>query len=77
MLLAFDNFVPSSVGSVSSLQTTSHYLIGNVETTVEGNALPGKLPETPLRAEPPSSYKVNLMLSALFMWCYHRQLQLR
>ncbi|KAL1770342.1 glycoprotein integral membrane protein 1 isoform X1 [Sigmodon hispidus] len=46
------------VGSISSLQTTSHYLTGNVETTVEGNALPGKLPETPLRAEPPSSYKV-------------------
>ncbi|ERE84879.1 hypothetical protein H671_2g5636 [Cricetulus griseus] len=45
-------------GSVTSLQTTSHYLIGSVETTVEGNALPGKLPETPLRAEPPSSYKV-------------------
>ncbi|KAK7816587.1 hypothetical protein U0070_000440 [Myodes glareolus] len=43
--------------SISSLQTTSHYLVGNVETTVEGNALPGKLPETPLRAEPPSSYK--------------------
>ncbi|XP_052025683.1 glycoprotein integral membrane protein 1 isoform X2 [Apodemus sylvaticus] len=46
------------VGTVSSLQTTSHYLIGNVETTMDGNALPGKLPETPLRAEPPSSYKV-------------------
>ncbi|KAL6085646.1 hypothetical protein STEG23_034259 [Scotinomys teguina] len=46
------------VGSGSSLQTTSHYLTGNVETTMEGNALPGKLPETPLRAEPPSSYKV-------------------
>ena len=46
------------VGTVSSLQTTSHYLMGNVETTVDGNALPGKLPETPLRAEPPSSYKV-------------------
>lgn len=42
----------------SSLQTNSHYLIGNMETTVGGNALPGKLPETPLRAEPPSSYKV-------------------
>ncbi|XP_043313105.1 glycoprotein integral membrane protein 1 isoform X1 [Cervus canadensis] len=43
--------------SVSSLQTTSQYLIRNVETTVN-EALPGKLPETPLRAEPPSSYKV-------------------
>ncbi|XP_008828638.1 glycoprotein integral membrane protein 1 isoform X2 [Nannospalax galili] len=44
--------------SVSSLQTTSQYLIRNVETTADENALPGKLPETPLRAEPPSSYKV-------------------
>ncbi|XP_070273586.1 glycoprotein integral membrane protein 1 isoform X1 [Myotis yumanensis] len=46
------------VESVSSLQTTSQYLIRNVETTVDGDALPGKLPETPLRAEAPSSYKV-------------------
>ena len=30
-----------------------------METTVDEDALPGKLPETPLRAEPPSSYKVN------------------
>ncbi|XP_013372836.1 PREDICTED: glycoprotein integral membrane protein 1 [Chinchilla lanigera] len=44
--------------SVNSLQTTSQYLIRSVETTVDENALPGKLPETPLRAEPPSSYKV-------------------
>ncbi|XP_004673984.1 PREDICTED: glycoprotein integral membrane protein 1 [Condylura cristata] len=44
--------------SVSSLQTTSQYLVRNVETTVDEDALPGKLPETPLRAEPPSSYKV-------------------
>ncbi|KAI5938500.1 glycoprotein integral membrane protein 1 isoform X1 [Manis javanica] len=44
--------------SVRSSQTTSQYLIRNVETTVDGDALPGKLPETPLRAEPPSSYKV-------------------
>ncbi|XP_023044191.1 glycoprotein integral membrane protein 1 isoform X2 [Piliocolobus tephrosceles] len=44
--------------SVSSLQTTSQYLIRNVETTVDDDVLPGKLPETPLRAEPPSSYKV-------------------
>ncbi|XP_006984510.1 glycoprotein integral membrane protein 1 isoform X2 [Peromyscus maniculatus bairdii] len=56
ILFTLPNF--SKKGSISSLQTTSHYLIGNVETTVEGNALPGKLPETPLRAEPPSSYKV-------------------
>ncbi|XP_028620224.1 glycoprotein integral membrane protein 1 isoform X2 [Grammomys surdaster] len=48
----------SKKGTVSSLQTNSHYLIGSMETTVDGNALPGKLPETPLRAEPPSSYKV-------------------
>ncbi|XP_054426075.1 glycoprotein integral membrane protein 1 [Pteronotus mesoamericanus] len=46
------------VESVSSLQTTSQYLIRNVETTVDEDALPGKLPETPLRAETPSSYKV-------------------
>ncbi|KAM6180939.1 glycoprotein integral membrane protein 1 isoform 2-T2 [Erethizon dorsatum] len=44
--------------SVNSLQTTSQYLIRNVETTGDENALPGKLPKTPLRAEPPSSYKV-------------------
>ncbi|XP_045699229.1 glycoprotein integral membrane protein 1 [Phyllostomus hastatus] len=44
--------------SGSSLQTTSQYLVRNVETTVDEDALPGKLPETPLRAEIPSSYKV-------------------
>ncbi|XP_013004292.1 glycoprotein integral membrane protein 1 isoform X2 [Cavia porcellus] len=44
--------------SVNSLQTTSQYLIRNMETTVDESALSGKLPETPLRAEPPSSYKV-------------------
>ncbi|XP_004368896.1 glycoprotein integral membrane protein 1 [Trichechus manatus latirostris] len=44
--------------SAGSLQTTSQYLIRNVETTIDEVALPGKLPETPLRAEPPSSYKV-------------------
>ncbi|XP_049551150.1 glycoprotein integral membrane protein 1 isoform X1 [Orcinus orca] len=48
--------------SVSSLQTTSQYLIRNVETTVNEDALPGKLPETPLRAEPPSSYKVRKVM---------------
>ncbi|OBS64636.1 hypothetical protein A6R68_06820, partial [Neotoma lepida] len=57
VLLTLPSF-SKKVGSISSLQTTSHYLTGNLETTVEGNALPGKLPETPLRAEPPSSYKV-------------------
>ncbi|XP_037675206.1 glycoprotein integral membrane protein 1 [Choloepus didactylus] len=46
------------VGSTGSLQTTSQDLVRNVETTIEEDALPGKLPETPLRAEPPSSYKV-------------------
>ncbi|NXV79653.1 GINM1 protein, partial [Atlantisia rogersi] len=42
------------------LQTTSQYLIQQVETTVDEETLPGKLPETPLRIEPPSSYKVAL-----------------
>nr|XP_009932041.1 PREDICTED: glycoprotein integral membrane protein 1 [Opisthocomus hoazin] len=40
------------------LQTTSQYLIWQVETTVDEETLPGKLPETPLRIKPPSSYKV-------------------
>ncbi|XP_074846507.1 glycoprotein integral membrane protein 1 [Carettochelys insculpta] len=40
------------------LQTTSHYLLRQVETTVDEETLPGKLPETPLGTEPPSSYKV-------------------
>ncbi|XP_067398488.1 glycoprotein integral membrane protein 1 isoform X2 [Emydura macquarii macquarii] len=40
------------------LQTTSHYLLRQAETTVDEETLPGKLPETPLRTEPPSSYKV-------------------
>ncbi|XP_071405448.1 glycoprotein integral membrane protein 1 isoform X2 [Pithys albifrons albifrons] len=40
------------------LQTTSQYLIRQAETTVDEEALPGKLPETPLRMEPPSSYRV-------------------
>ncbi|NXL96065.1 GINM1 protein, partial [Alectura lathami] len=40
------------------LQTTSQYLIRHAETTVDEETLPGKLPETPLRIEPPSSYKV-------------------
>ncbi|XP_048210230.1 glycoprotein integral membrane protein 1 [Perognathus longimembris pacificus] len=46
------------VDSVSLLQTTSQYLTRNMETTVDEDVLPGKLPETPLRADPPSSYKV-------------------
>ncbi|XP_050805785.1 glycoprotein integral membrane protein 1 isoform X1 [Gopherus flavomarginatus] len=40
------------------LQPTSHYLLRQAETTVDEETLPGKLPETPLRTEPPSSYKV-------------------
>ncbi|KFP85558.1 Glycoprotein integral membrane protein 1, partial [Apaloderma vittatum] len=40
------------------LQTPSQYLIRQAETTVDEETLPGKLPETPLRIEPPSSYKV-------------------
>nr|XP_020664196.1 glycoprotein integral membrane protein 1 isoform X3 [Pogona vitticeps] len=41
----------------SPLQTTSHYLLRQAETTVDEETMPGKLPETPLRTEPPSSYK--------------------
>ncbi|XP_043924975.1 glycoprotein integral membrane protein 1 [Protopterus annectens] len=40
------------------LQTTSHYPLNHMETTVDEASSPGKLPETPLRAELPSSYKV-------------------
>ncbi|XP_030053913.1 glycoprotein integral membrane protein 1 [Microcaecilia unicolor] len=40
------------------LQTTSQYLLQQMETTVEEDTAPGKLPETPLRAASPSSYKV-------------------
>lgn len=47
------------------LQTTSQYLIQQVETTVDEETLPGKLPETPLRVEPPSSYKVLLLFVCL------------
>ncbi|XP_062980617.1 glycoprotein integral membrane protein 1 [Elgaria multicarinata webbii] len=53
--------LPNIAGKVdieSPLQTTSHYLLRQVETTVDEEAMPGKLPETPLRAELPSSYKV-------------------
>lgn len=50
--------LPRKGEGVSSLQTTSQYLVRDVETTVDEEALPGKLPETPLRGEPPSSYKV-------------------
>ncbi|KAM6467238.1 glycoprotein integral membrane protein 1 isoform 1-T2 [Liasis olivaceus] len=52
--------VPNLAGKdvESPLQTTSHYLLRQVETTVDEQTMPGKLPETPLRTEPPSSYKV-------------------
>ncbi|XP_064014362.1 glycoprotein integral membrane protein 1 isoform X3 [Pogoniulus pusillus] len=49
---------PSGKDIQDPLQTTSQYLIRHTETTVDEEALPGKLPETPLRTEPPSSYKV-------------------
>ncbi|XP_020842250.1 glycoprotein integral membrane protein 1 [Phascolarctos cinereus] len=52
--------------SPSPLQTTSQYLVRNVETTINEDTLPGKLPETPLRAEPPSSYKVICQLMEEF-----------
>ncbi|XP_044531396.1 glycoprotein integral membrane protein 1 [Gracilinanus agilis] len=52
----------SQKDSPSALQTTSQYLVRNVETTINEDPLPGKLPETPLRAEPPSSYKVICQL---------------
>nr|XP_033793690.1 glycoprotein integral membrane protein 1 isoform X2 [Geotrypetes seraphini] len=39
------------------LQTTSQYLLQQMETTVEEDTAPGKLPETPLRVASPSSYK--------------------
>lgn len=58
ILFTLPNLSKKESVSSSSLQTTSQYLIRNVETTVDEDALPGKLPETPLRAEPPSSYKV-------------------
>lgn len=51
----------SSSDTQDPLQTTSQYLIQQVETTVDEETLPGKLPETPLRIEPPSSYKVVLL----------------
>lgn len=41
-----------------------------METTVDEDALPGKLPETPLRAEPPSSYKVNQVFGVIFTGIY-------
>ncbi|XP_044278882.1 glycoprotein integral membrane protein 1 [Varanus komodoensis] len=53
--------LPNIAGKVdveSPLQTTSHYLLRQVETTIDEETMPGKLPETPLRTELPSSYKV-------------------
>ncbi|XP_007658461.2 glycoprotein integral membrane protein 1 isoform X1 [Ornithorhynchus anatinus] len=48
----------SRKASDGPLQTTSQYLLRNVETTVDEDTLAVKLPETPLRAESPSSYRV-------------------
>ncbi|XP_068794875.1 glycoprotein integral membrane protein 1 [Struthio camelus] len=56
MLFTFPNLLGKDIQD--PLQTTSQYLIQQVETTVDEETLPGKLPETPLRIEPPSSYKV-------------------
>lgn len=39
------------------LNTTSHYLYKNAETTQEEIAAPGKLPETPLRMDPETLYE--------------------
>ncbi|XP_069091379.1 glycoprotein integral membrane protein 1 isoform X2 [Pleurodeles waltl] len=52
--------VPNHSGKdvLGPLQTTSQYLSRLVETTVDEEPSPGELPETPLRAEPPDSYKV-------------------
>uniref|UniRef100_A0ACB8GC68 Uncharacterized protein n=1 Tax=Sphaerodactylus townsendi TaxID=933632 RepID=A0ACB8GC68_9SAUR len=47
----------------SPLQTTSHYLLRQVETTIDEEALPGKLPETPVRTDPTSSYKDSEILA--------------
>lgn len=57
----------SSLDIQDPLQTTSQYLIRQAETTVDEETLPGKLPETPLRIEPPSSYKVGF----LWWWWYN------
>ncbi|XP_015671403.1 glycoprotein integral membrane protein 1 [Protobothrops mucrosquamatus] len=56
ILFTLPNFAGKDVES--PLQTTSHYLLRQVETTVDEQTMPGKLPETPLRTESPSSYKV-------------------
>ncbi|KYO37708.1 glycoprotein integral membrane protein 1 isoform B [Alligator mississippiensis] len=50
--------LPGKVDIQDPLQTTSQYLLRQAETTVDEETLPGKLPETPLGTEPPSSYKV-------------------
>ncbi|XP_064412048.1 glycoprotein integral membrane protein 1 isoform X3 [Latimeria chalumnae] len=56
ILFTLPNF--SGKDAQGPVQTTSHYPIRQVETTVDEESGPVKLPETPLRAEPPSSYKV-------------------
>ncbi|XP_064412050.1 glycoprotein integral membrane protein 1 isoform X5 [Latimeria chalumnae] len=57
ILFTLPNF-SGKVDAQGPVQTTSHYPIRQVETTVDEESGPVKLPETPLRAEPPSSYKV-------------------
>lgn len=46
-----------SEGEDQVLNTTSHYLYKNAETTQEEIAAPGKLPETPLRMDPETLYE--------------------
>uniref|UniRef100_H2ZV36 Uncharacterized protein n=2 Tax=Latimeria chalumnae TaxID=7897 RepID=H2ZV36_LATCH len=59
ILFTLPNF-SGKVDAQGPVQTTSHYPIRQVETTVDEESGPVKLPETPLRAEPPSSYKSSL-----------------
>ncbi|XP_056621012.1 glycoprotein integral membrane protein 1 [Triplophysa dalaica] len=44
-------------GEDQVLNSTSHYLYKNAETTQEEIAAPGKLPETPLRMDPETLYE--------------------
>nr|XP_055042206.1 glycoprotein integral membrane protein 1 [Misgurnus anguillicaudatus] len=46
-------------GEDQVLNTTSHYLYKNAETTQEEIAAPGKLPETPLRMDPETVYELR------------------
>ncbi|KAJ8385931.1 hypothetical protein AAFF_G00178930 [Aldrovandia affinis] len=49
-----DPNLPRKVVEQDVLQTTSHYPLKQAETTQEETAAPGKLPETPLRMDPPA-----------------------